>query len=202
MDEAIQLKKTVMRDPERTKDAILSAAEQVVIERGFQALTLDEVAARASVSKGGLLHHFPSKSELICGLGQQVITLYNQEIERFLREDPKGPGAYTRAFLRANLAHVKIEESCQVCMLIAAETRNLPKLRELFRQDDVMRQKRFETDGLDPILASVIRYAVEGIASTVMWGITLPPNLEELVQYLINLSHGGGKSATRTKPAT
>ena len=42
------------------RERILDAAESVVIEQGVTGMTLDAVAARAKVSKGGLLYHFPS----------------------------------------------------------------------------------------------------------------------------------------------
>ena len=43
------------------RQAILEAAERVVTEAGAAHLTLDAVAGKAGVSKGGLLYHFPSK---------------------------------------------------------------------------------------------------------------------------------------------
>jgi AcrR family transcriptional regulator len=40
----------------------------VALEQGFGHVTLDAVAERAGVSKGGLLYHFPTKSDLVRGL--------------------------------------------------------------------------------------------------------------------------------------
>jgi len=51
---------------------LLAAANKVVVDRGVDALTLDAVACQAGVSKGGLLHHFPSKEALITAMVQQV----------------------------------------------------------------------------------------------------------------------------------
>ena len=50
------------------QDTLLDAAETVVARQGFANLTLDAVAAEAGISKGGLLHHFPSKDRLVEGL--------------------------------------------------------------------------------------------------------------------------------------
>lgn len=47
------------------RETILDAAEAVVGERGALSLTLDAVADRAGVSKGGLLYHFPTKDALL-----------------------------------------------------------------------------------------------------------------------------------------
>ncbi|MFJ4166898.1 TetR/AcrR family transcriptional regulator [Microbacterium sp. NPDC089698] len=51
-----------------TRDRILEAAELVFAESGFLAATMKEVAARAAISERGLVHHFPSKSELLTGV--------------------------------------------------------------------------------------------------------------------------------------
>ncbi len=44
------------------KERLLRAASRVLLRHGVQALTLEAVALEARTSKGGLLHHFPSKS--------------------------------------------------------------------------------------------------------------------------------------------
>jgi len=51
-----------------TRDRLLDAFEELLIEHGERAATLDGVAAAAGVSKGGLLYHFGSKAALIDGL--------------------------------------------------------------------------------------------------------------------------------------
>ena len=43
----------------------LDAAEAVISEKGFAKLLLDSAAAKAGISKDGLLHHFPTKNKLL-----------------------------------------------------------------------------------------------------------------------------------------
>ncbi|NLI53534.1 MAG: helix-turn-helix transcriptional regulator, partial [Clostridiales bacterium] len=50
---------------EQTKNAILDAANRVLLIHGAEYFTLEAVAAEANVSKGGLLYHFASKNKLI-----------------------------------------------------------------------------------------------------------------------------------------
>jgi|GEM_PF-6563964 len=47
-----------------SREVILNAAEMVVVEVGAAHLTLDAVAQKAVVSKGGLLYNFPTKGSL------------------------------------------------------------------------------------------------------------------------------------------
>lgn len=51
-----------------TRQRILEAADALSAELGANHLSLDAVAARAGISKGGLLYHFPSKHALLRGL--------------------------------------------------------------------------------------------------------------------------------------
>ncbi|MGN6428010.1 MAG: TetR/AcrR family transcriptional regulator, partial [Leifsonia sp.] len=47
------------------RDRILDAFEELLAEHSERAATLDAVAAKAGVSKGGLLYHFASKDALV-----------------------------------------------------------------------------------------------------------------------------------------
>jgi len=51
-----------------TRDRILDALQDALLEYGPGGATLDAVAERAAVSKGGLLYHFRSKDDLFAGL--------------------------------------------------------------------------------------------------------------------------------------
>lgn len=46
------------------RERILDAAQQLVMERGFTATTVDAVLEAASASKGAFFHHFASKADL------------------------------------------------------------------------------------------------------------------------------------------
>ena len=47
-----------------TRDRILDAAINCFIELGYTNVTTAKVASAAGVSRGAMLHHFPSKTEL------------------------------------------------------------------------------------------------------------------------------------------
>lgn len=48
-----------------TRAALLDAALECLVERGYAATTTIETARRAGVSRGAQLHHFPTKAELL-----------------------------------------------------------------------------------------------------------------------------------------
>jgi AcrR family transcriptional regulator len=55
-------------DPEltaRRRDALIKAGYAEILEKGLHATTIDSVVARANSSKGGALHYFRSKEDLL-----------------------------------------------------------------------------------------------------------------------------------------
>lgn len=51
-------------DGEETKKRIVLKATQLFVQKGYAAVTMNEVCIASNVSKGSLYHHFPSKDEL------------------------------------------------------------------------------------------------------------------------------------------
>src|SRR5205823_3430702 len=56
-------------------DAILDAALDLFVERGYPDATMDELAARLGTSKRTLYQHFPSKEELAVNLVVRAMRL-------------------------------------------------------------------------------------------------------------------------------
>jgi len=52
------------RDPDRTRQDLLSAAEREIHLHGYQAASLSQIIADAGVTKGALYHHFANKQAL------------------------------------------------------------------------------------------------------------------------------------------
>lgn len=53
-----------MVKPPAARDKLLSAAHALIREKGFNAMSVDELCARAGVTKGAFFHYFRSKDEL------------------------------------------------------------------------------------------------------------------------------------------
>lgn len=77
----------------------MDAFEALLIEVGERAATLDAVAKRAGVSKGGLLYHFPSKEALITALLERLDLLAQEDTEQ-MKSAPDGSAVY---FIRSSL---------------------------------------------------------------------------------------------------
>lgn len=124
-------------------------------------MTLEAVAEEAGVSKGGLLYHFPSKEALIQGMIEQMNQEFKARIFNEYEKDDFGTnqGRWLRALIKATFTSTHLELSAG---LIAAVLHN-PELLEPNRQSYETRQSLIEQDGIDPVLANIIRLAVDGL---------------------------------------
>nr|WP_246315225.1 TetR/AcrR family transcriptional regulator [Kineococcus aurantiacus] len=83
----------VPRDPAATRDRLVDAFAGLVVTTGARSATLEAVAARAGVSKGGLLYHFASKDALVDGLLARLERLAAEDLEH-MRTAPEGPAEF------------------------------------------------------------------------------------------------------------
>lgn len=90
------------------KDAILAAAIECLLEDGYAATTTLRVQERAGVSRGKLLHHFPSKQVL---LSSAVKRLMEQRLDEARSADLTGAPSGDDAPARARWAVRRMWES-------------------------------------------------------------------------------------------
>lgn len=63
---------------ERTKERILRAALELFSEKGFSTTSVRDIAARAEMTHAGLIHHFPSKDDMLV----QILAYREEQDER------------------------------------------------------------------------------------------------------------------------
>ncbi len=57
---------------EKKKKAILDAAKKIIAEKGFRAMTMDQVAKEANVAKGTLYIYFKNKDSLCAAVNARL----------------------------------------------------------------------------------------------------------------------------------
>lgn len=76
-----------------SRERILDAYADVLTVDGERHATIEAVAARAGVSKGGLLYHFPSKDQLSEALCDRLVALAADDVEA-MRTSADGPARH------------------------------------------------------------------------------------------------------------
>lgn len=78
-------------EAEKTRDAILNAAEKVFYKHGVTRTSLQEVAAAAGVTRGAVYWHFKDKRELCEEMLNRVFLPYEDILNRLIESDSKTP---------------------------------------------------------------------------------------------------------------
>ncbi len=183
-----------------TRELLLLAANQLVLAEGVIHLTLEAVAKKAGVSKGGLLYHFPSKEALIKSLIEHLNAQFEGEVARHLETsnepqaaENRATGSWLRAYIRATFDASKLADNwlgSSAAILTAISTN--PQLLEPFRNSFASYQQQAEQDGLDPALATIIRLAADGLWLAELFKLAPPGGVlrEQVELLLLELSRG------------
>jgi AcrR family transcriptional regulator len=126
------------RRPEARPGEILAAALELFSKKGFSATRMDEVAARAGVSKGAVYLYFPDKTALLKALVKQATGGQITEVAQ-LAESLNGPVAPLLRQLIAQIAHrIETTKLPSIVKLVIAESRAHPAIGK-FYLDNVIR---------------------------------------------------------------
>lgn len=90
-----------MKEPKNLKKTILNACVELIINDSLQKFSLNEVAKKAGVSKGGLLHHYPSKEDLIKAIVRENFDTYLDTILERIKSVPPYPGRTPAIYLQS-----------------------------------------------------------------------------------------------------
>jgi AcrR family transcriptional regulator len=82
----------------RTKEKLFRAAVDILVEHGFNSLTLDMVSQRAGVSRGAQTNYYPTKRELLIATSRQMIEEGSSKALQFPNAEPS-EGKVLDAFL-------------------------------------------------------------------------------------------------------
>lgn len=144
-----------------SRDRILAAAVELVKEVGPGHVSLDAVAQRAGVSKGGLLYNFPSKNKLL----EAIVAYHLDMFEEALTEKATGNKGKADSVIAACVELYEAE--CRQGMksaagFLAALVEN-PNLLHPVR--DVSRRllDTIRTNASDESAALVVFLAIEGL---------------------------------------
>lgn len=77
--ETLSRKQREIHDRERQ---ILALARPILVKEGYQALSMDRLAAKMEYAKGTLYNHFPNKEEIVAALAIESLELRRSMFER------------------------------------------------------------------------------------------------------------------------
>ncbi len=146
------------------RDRVLDSFVAIVCEDGERPATLDAVAARAGVSKGGLLYHFASKDLLLKGVVEHHMDQHRSDLEMAEAMFPANPGGYLQAFVHAQRQGMEAKlHGPQATQSFIAAAVNTPDLMDSPRQYTQTHIERLRALGPDFIDALLVTLAFDGL---------------------------------------
>lgn len=161
--------------PVTARVRILKAAAELAKEVGPAHISLDAVAARAGLSKGGLLYNFPSKKKLIEALVERHLEKFDEVLR--MRESEHSDCGNALALALLELVSCEAPEHRPDAAGVLAAIAEDPSFLDPIR--------RYRRDLLDRLIASsgdvagalIVFLAVEGLRSMQLFGTdTLGPS--------------------------
>jgi AcrR family transcriptional regulator len=148
------------------------AAETVVAARGVSALSLHAVAAKAAVSKGGLLRHFRSKEALVERIAVEMRSVY----DALVAAEPPGPGRHTQAVIAWALytAPERAERDLGIAAALLSAHAHDPKLIDPIRAEHARIRAQAEDDGSPPGYAHIVMAAADRLFLAKVFGLWTP----------------------------
>ncbi|MBN3725913.1 TetR/AcrR family transcriptional regulator [Burkholderia sp. Ac-20379] len=179
--------------PAHVRSQLLSAAADIATELGVHAVTLDAVAERAGVSKGGLQYHFRSKQALFDALFAQTLERFEQQMHTRIDSDPHPRGANARAYLHAAMAEAAPAASTNLLRVLVSSMMTDPDARERWAAPmrEIARPDPLPLDEAARLM--ICRLAADGMWISELLGYqNLSPDLrKEIVRQLEAMTMAG-----------
>lgn len=140
-----------------SRERILQAAAEVARNAGPGHLSLDAIAQRAGVSKGGLLYNFPTKAKLLQGLVEKHLG----ELEAALDEASSRGEPLLSSFLRV-IENSSAEDHPPASWLFSAIAED-PDFLEPIKRFRVGLLERLRAEGGNPGDVLMVFMAMEGL---------------------------------------
>lgn len=127
------------RRSEARPGEIVQAALEVFAERGFAAAKLDEIAAKAGISKGALYLYFETKEDIFRAVVREAVVPNLDIVEAVLSQATiPFPDLLRLLFSRLG-AIIETSRLGAVAKLVIGESRNFPELARVWHDEVVSR---------------------------------------------------------------
>jgi AcrR family transcriptional regulator len=176
---------TAERSRPVARERILEAAIGIAKDLGPAHVTLEAVAERAAISKGGLLYHFPTKHALLVALLERHLA-ETDAVLGAAETAEAGTGGVAAAFVAAYRREYCDKRMPQPGGILPVLAEN-PSLLDPVREHNRRLLERIRRTAAEPELALIAFLAVEGLRALDLFE-TNPVSAEERERTLDRLS--------------
>ena len=194
-DETSQRGPKFRRRAEARPDEVLDAALDLFIEKGFAATRVEDIAARAGLSKGAVYLYFPSKEAILEGLVKRAILPIANNALGMLENYAGDPRPVITAALKLVAGRLTDPKMAAIPRLLMREIINFPDFAQMYRREVL--------DRVMPAVQRLIQHGIEeGYFRPVDPELTLrsiigPLVLHMLIAEIFGITPAGGLEIDR-----
>ena len=133
---------------------LMAAALSLFVEKGFSATRLDDVAARAGVSKGTLYLYFDNKDALFKAVIQEGILPVVAENEQIAAQHNGSSFDLLEKLLNNWWGKIGLTDFAGIPKLMVAEARNFPEVAQFYYENVICRGRALVGAALERGMAS------------------------------------------------
>jgi AcrR family transcriptional regulator len=155
------LREATIEPRQEPRQEILRTAARLFQQQGYDATSMNDVAAALKLSKGGLYHHFESKDEILFHIMLHAMEITEERVIKVARR-VENPEERLRTLIRLHIGVVLSEEDREITVMLHENHPLPPALRRKIngRKKDYVhfvenliaevRRKRGPTSGVAP----------------------------------------------------
>ncbi|MDG9882884.1 TetR/AcrR family transcriptional regulator [Pseudomonas sp. GD04058] len=131
-------------DMEQTRATLLAVARQLFSETGYAEASMDDLTARAGLTRGALYHHFGDKQGLLAAVVAQIDAEMDERLKALSDQAPtpwdgflERCRAYLRMALEPEIQRIVLRDA-RVVLGAREEERCIASMRELIEQSAIV----------------------------------------------------------------
>lgn len=155
------------------------------------AVTLARVADAAGVSKGGLIHHFAGRKQLLTAVVDDANDRFRVAVTGNLDLAENAPGKMLRAYVRTLCGGDLEAANYFGSAPIWNGLYDVPEIREVMDADTAWWEEQLALDGLDEYTIRIVRRAAEGLAAAYSCGEETQGDLQQSRDLLLEMTVRG-----------
>lgn len=181
-----------MREYQNSKSKIIAAAISILAEKGPGHLPVEDIAARADISKGGFFYNFKTKEDLLNAIVETLQKDLMAQVDERIERDENPRGRYLRSFLRTFLENElsgDVRHRAILACFVEIFT-SFPTLKSTFKPLYEFILDHVSDDELPNEVKLLVTSAMDGIFLTFMLGAdaTVRETRMTLVRHMIELT--------------
>jgi TetR/AcrR family transcriptional regulator, fatty acid metabolism regulator protein len=172
------------RQREERERLILDAAEELLAEKGYHEMSIDEIAARVGVSKGTVYLHFPSKEELVLAQLERGMRRFIQSADVVLTSAASPSEKlrslieliYSQTFRERSQFFTSVQENAEL------RNRLMDRKREFHEQWEALSQRVTQTFDDGKLLGVFDTTIPTPLLVSMFWSLLGPRTYERVIE--------------------